>query len=122
MFRVFPSGFSHGLSFMLPAKRLAAAVLLVSQIDEPLPTSRDLSEQQRAIWGTSGLSIQQLSRKSGLLVIFTPMSELRDFIVQRLPRQNRQIEERPGSVRFAVAANELAGHPVFRGIFRRTTC
>jgi hypothetical protein len=75
------------------------------------PTSGDPSEEQRAIGGTSGLSIQQLSRKSGLLVIFTPMSELRDFIVRRLPKQNRQIEEGPGSVRFAVAANELAGYP-----------
>ena len=76
-----------------------------------MPTSGDLSEEQRVIGGTSGLSIQQLSRKSGLLVIFTPMSELRDFIVRRLPKQNRQIEEGPGSVRFAVAANELAGYP-----------
>jgi hypothetical protein len=51
-------------------------------------------------------------------VIFTPMSELRDFIVRRLPKQCRQIEEGPGSVRFAVAANELAGYPAFRGSFR----
>lgn len=55
--------------------------------------------------------IQLLSRKSGLLVIFTPISELRDFIVRRLPKQNRQIEGGPSSVRFAVAANALAGHP-----------
>jgi hypothetical protein len=41
------------------------------------------------------VDVQQLSRKSGLLVIFTPMSELRDFIVRRLPKQNRQIEEEP---------------------------
>ena len=77
-------------------------------ISGALPTG-DLSEEQHAIGGTSGLSIQQLSRKSGLLVIFTPMSELRDFIVRRLPRQNRQIEEGPGSVLFAGSANELAG-------------
>jgi hypothetical protein len=41
------------------------------------------------------LTIQQRSRKSGLLVIFTPISKLRDFIVRRLPKQNRQIEEGP---------------------------
>ncbi len=74
-------------------------------------TSGDLSEEQRGIGGISGLStIQQLSRKSGLLVIFTPISELRDFIVRRLPKQNRLIEEGPGSVRFVGSANELAGY------------
>jgi hypothetical protein len=50
-------------------------------------------------------------RLSVLLVIFTPISELRDFIVRRLSKQNRQIEEGPGGVRFAVAVNELAGYP-----------
>jgi hypothetical protein len=44
------------------------------------------------------VDVQQLSRKSGLLVTFTPMSELRDFIVRRLPKQNRQIEEGPRKI------------------------
>jgi len=39
------------------------------------------------------VDVQQLSRKSGLLVTFTPMSELRDCMVPRLPKQNRKIEE-----------------------------
>jgi hypothetical protein len=43
--------------------------------------------------------------------------KLRDFVVRRLPKQNRQIEEGPGSVRFAVAANALAGHPRVLRIF-----
>ena len=64
--------------------------------DHQMPASGDLSEEQRGIGGTSGLSkIQQRSRKLGLPVIFTPMSKLRDLIVRRLPKQNRQIEEEP---------------------------
>jgi len=39
------------------------------------------------------VDVQQLSRKSVLRVTFTPMSELRDCMVRRLPKQNRQIEE-----------------------------
>jgi len=50
-------------------------------------------------------------RAAHSLVIFTPMSELRDFIFRRSPKQNRQIEEGPGSVQFALPANELAGYP-----------
>jgi hypothetical protein len=42
--------------------------------------------------------IQLLSRKSGLLVIFTPMSELCDCMAPRLPKQNRQIEEEPRKI------------------------
>jgi len=44
------------------------------------------------------VDVQQLSRKSGLLVTFTPMSELRDCMVPRLPKQNRQIEEEPRKI------------------------
>jgi hypothetical protein len=68
------------------------------QIGEHWPTSGDLSEEQRGIGGTSGLSIQQLSRKSGLLVIFTPMSELPDCMVPRLPKQTGQIGEEPRKI------------------------
>jgi len=42
--------------------------------------------------------VQQLSCKSGLLVTFTPMIELRDCMVPRLPKQNRQIEEEPRKI------------------------
>jgi len=68
------------------------------QFNRYKPTSGDLSGEQRGFGGTSVLSIQQLSRKSGLLVTFTPRSELRDCIVPRLPRQNRQIEEEPRKI------------------------
>ncbi|MGB7549267.1 MAG: hypothetical protein WBM14_16135, partial [Terracidiphilus sp.] len=44
------------------------------------------------------VDVQQLSRKSGLLVTFTPMSELRDCMVPRLPKQNRQIEAEPRKI------------------------
>jgi hypothetical protein len=44
------------------------------------------------------VDVQQLSRKSGLLATFTPMSELRDCMVPRLPKQNRQIEEEPQKI------------------------
>jgi hypothetical protein len=44
------------------------------------------------------VDVQQLSRKSGLLVTFTPMSELSDCMVPRLPKQNRQIEEEPRKI------------------------
>jgi hypothetical protein len=44
------------------------------------------------------VDVQQPSRKSGLLVTFTPMSERRDCMVQRLPKQNRQIEEEPRKI------------------------
>jgi hypothetical protein len=39
------------------------------------------------------VDVQQLSRKSGLSVTLAPLRELRDCIVPRLPKQNRQIEE-----------------------------
>ena len=74
-----------------------------------MPALGDLPVR-RGIGITSGLSIQQLSRKSGLLVMFTPMRELRDFIVRRLPKQNRHIEGGPDSALFAVAANEIGGY------------
>jgi len=44
------------------------------------------------------VDVQWLSRKSGLLVTFTTMSELRDCMVPRLPKQNRQIEEEPRKI------------------------
>jgi hypothetical protein len=44
------------------------------------------------------VDVEQLSRKSGSLVTFTPMSELRDCMVPRLPKQNRQIEEEPRKI------------------------
>jgi hypothetical protein len=44
------------------------------------------------------VDVQQLSRKSASLVTFTPMSELRDCMVPRLPKQNKQIEEEPRTI------------------------
>jgi hypothetical protein len=104
---------ARAVAVIRPAANIIAQLAFLYILSGPgqLHASGDLSEEQRAIWGASGLSIQQLSHKSGLLVIFTPMSELRDFIVRRLPKQNRQIEEGHGSVLFAVAANGLAGYP-----------
>ena len=85
---------------------------------------RDLSEEQRGIGGTSGLStIQQLSRKSGLLVLFTPMSELRGFIVRRLRRQDRQIEEGPRQRPIRSSGKRACGvSPCFAEFSGRTTC
>ena len=69
--------------------------------------------------GTSGLSIQQLSRKSGLLVIFTPMSELRDFIVRRVcPSRTDKLKRAPAASDSQWRQTSLRGIPVFRGIFR----
>jgi hypothetical protein len=50
-------------------------------------------ELPEIVQGIAG--VRQLSCKVGLLVIFTPMSELRDFIVPRLSKANRQMEEKP---------------------------
>jgi hypothetical protein len=44
------------------------------------------------------VDVQQLSRNLGLLVMFKPISKLPDFIVPRLPKQNRQIEEKPRKI------------------------
>jgi len=89
---------------MAPTHRRGVVAIRTTAVGESLTpaaaqsASGDLSEEQRAIGGTSGLSIQQRSCKSGLMVIFTPMSELRDFIVRRLPKQNRQIEVEPRKI------------------------
>jgi len=54
---------------------------------------------------------QQLSLKSGLLATFTPMSELRDGMVPRLPKQNRQIEEEPRQLPIRSSGKRACGHP-----------
>jgi hypothetical protein len=65
------------------------------------------------------VDVQQLSRKSGLLVTFTPMSELRDCMVPRLPKQNRQIEEEPRKIPIRSRGKRACRDCVLGGIFGR---
>lgn len=69
------------------------------------------------------VDVQQLSRKSGLLVIFTPIRELRDFIVRRLPKQNRQIEEGPRQLPIRSSGKRACGaSPCLAEFSGRTIC
>jgi hypothetical protein len=79
-----------------------------------------------AAWNREGfliVDVQQLSRKLGLLVIFAPISELRDFIVPRLPKQNRQVEEEPRQLPIRSSCKRVCGTSGDLAEFsRRTIC
>jgi len=82
----------------------------------------DLSEEQRGFAGgyfLYGVDVSKLSRKSGLLVTFTPMSELRDCMVRVCPNRTDKLKRSLGRFRFAVAATRLRRIRVLGGNLRR---